>query len=931
MESLKCAFLNIRSLVSHFFEFRDTLISNNFTICGVSETRLDNTIPTENLSIKGYDFVRCDRNRQGGGVGVYLRSDLDYVVLQSSKNIEQIWLKICVNNVTMIFSIVYRPPDISRNFFFDEFGNTLSLLLPTADYVFCLGDFNINLLNYESTDAKYVVQILEGMGMKQLLNQPTRITPTTATLIDYVLSSDEDIITETGVLSLTPGVTDHELIFCVINVKTQKSKPVYVTSRDFKHLNYDQFYADLRSIPWNNIYFLNTVDEKVQFLNENIIALLDLHAPFKTYKITKKYAPWLTDTLRAMMADRDKARNRFKISKSNADWNHYKILRNNVSLAVDREKSAYYNYKLNVHNSALIWPTLKSLNLNSERYRKLPTNLSNVENINTHFINSISTVPADDSTISFYTNNIKESVTSILKFTPVTEAEVLKILSNIKSKATGHDGINIYTIHLCLPHILPHITHLFNYCIINSVFPEIWSKALVIPVPKVSNPIDYNNIRPISILPVLSKGLEKILESQLKNHVYENSIIPHTQSGFKQGHSCTTSLLNITDDILRATDQGKLTALILLDYTKAFDTLNHKMLIAILHYIGLSFAGVSLLYNYLKRRSQAVVYEGKQSSFLNLTVGVPQGSILGPTLFSIYISNFFYAAISCFQHYYADDTQLILSFYPDEKTQAMDAINFDLSEIYDISKNHCLQLNSNKSNVIIFGRKKDRNKLTADNLFKILINGQQLRKCEHVKNLGLIMDQDLRFSSHISKCLQKAYLNLRFVYQNRMYFNRNIKKILCESLVLAQLNYCDVVYGSCLNSIDKKRIQKLQNSCLRLIFGIRKYEHISHTFKTIKWLNMQNRRYLHSACLYFTVINYKCPTYLYRKISYRCDVHNLNLRSRGGLTPPKRSTEQFKRSFTFNVTNCFNNLSQDIKVIKHRNTFKNQLQKKIIK
>ena len=186
------------------------------------------------------------------------------------------------------------------------------------------------------------------------------------------------------------------------------------------------------------------------------------------------------------------------------------------------------------------------------------------------------------------------------------------------------------------------------------------------------------------------------------------------------------------------------------------------------------------------------------------------------------------------------------------------------------------------------------------------------------------MDKDLRFSEHVSKGLQKAYLNLKFIYNNREFCSRKHKAMLCESLVLSQLNG-DVVYGPCLSAVDANRIEKVQNSCLRLIFGIRKFERISHTLQLAGWLNMKNRRLLHSMVLFFKILSNKSPPYLINKITYRCDVHNLNIRFRGTLTPP--ATETFKHSFSYNVANHPNNVPQFIKKIDSFQRFKSTLAK----
>ena len=150
--------------------------------------------------------------------------------------------------------------------------------------------------------------------------------------------------------------------------------------------------------------------------------------------------------------------------------------------------------------------------------------------------------------------------------------------------------------------------------------------------------------------------------------------------------------------------------------------------------------------------------------------------------------------------------------------------------------------------------------------------------------------------------------------------------MLCESLVLSQVNYCDTIYGPCLRQVDAQRVQRLQNSCLRLIHGVRKYESISHTFKLSNWLNMYNRRFLHSACLFFKIIKIKIPIYLYSKISFRTDVHNLNLRFKGGkLTPPKHSLELFKRSFSYQITFIINKLPKKILSLSNVIAFKKAL------
>ena len=168
---------------------------------------------------------------------------------------------------------------------------------------------------------------------------------------------------------------------------------------------------------------------------------------------------------------------------------------------------------------------------------------------------------------------------------------------------------------------------------------------------------------------------------------------------------------------------------------------------------------------------------------------------------------------------------------------------------------------------------------------KIIIYHRYLKIISKTKN-GLFLDQTLRFKLHIANLISTAYYKLRLLFPHRHVLNKNVKAMLCNSIILSSFNYCDSLYGPCLDSIDIRRIQKVQNSCLRFIFGIRKYERISHKLLDLKWLNMANRRKLHAACLFHKIISNKSPSYLYNKISFRTDVHNVNVRFKGIITPP---------------------------------------------
>lgn len=248
------------------------------------------------------------------------------------------------------------------------------------------------------------------------------------------------------------------------------------------------------------------------------------------------------------------------------------------------------------------------------------------------------------------------------------------------------------------------------------------------PLAKVPNPENFGQLRPISILPTLSKVLERIMCKQMSDYVFSNHIIPTVQSGFRPQHSTTKALVNITDDILRNHDKGMATCLVLLHYSKAFDTLDHHVLCSKLSYFGFSDSSVSLIWSFLSNRSQRVVYRALSSGLLNIQSGVPQGWnpvvwILSPLLFSIYTADFYRVLNNCKIHHYADDTQIYLEVTSLQCATANEQINSDLRALADVSCAHNLKLNPLKSSVTLFGPKKLRN-VVAGRL-RINVDGQQ--------------------------------------------------------------------------------------------------------------------------------------------------------------------------------------------------------------
>lgn len=913
MSNIKFAHINVRSLLSKVDVIKEYIGSNEIDVFAVSETWLNHAIDDEVVRINGFNFIRKDREAgRGGGVLVYIRncfdfSEIDYIDAQYS---EQIWIELRINRIKYSFGVLYRPPNGDITKFLEEYEENLCKILLNYKYMISTGDFNINMANVDSNSCQQLLSLLSAYNLNQSINEPTRIGNNTLSILDLMISSEECSVVNSSV-DLSVNISDHLLTKLELNFKVDKPPPFHYTYRDYNKINNETFLHDLYNIPFNDIFYIRDVNSKLDKFNKFIIELFNKHAPAKTVKITKKKAPWLTENIKLLISDRDKALSRYKKQKTLFNWENYRQLRNHVTSLIQKEKKNYLANKVRSNNTKNNWKLLQEMGTFSKEKQNISEALGTPDEINNFFINSVQDSDPNEETISFYQDHRMHNDQNF-EFRMATEEEILTAISLIRSGAIGPDGIGLVMILRCCPYIIPILQHLVNSCIETSCFPRCWKNTYVLPLPKTKNPVELKDLRPISILPTLSKIVERVLDWQIKGYINDKGILPETQSGFRKNHSCTTALTKVIDDTFTAVDRGELTALVLLDYSKAFDRINYKLLTAILKYIGFSQMAIKLIENYLIGRTQAVRLKEKTSQMQYLKCGVPQGSILGPLLFSIYTSNLITCLKSTTPHMYADDTQLYLSFKPDNIDDANMKITRDLALLLKNSESHCLEINPTKSQILLFGPMYTVKKY--QHLIDVKINNQNLCVSHSAKNLGLILDTSLRFSEHVNKCVRQAFTNLKLIYSQKSILNQHLRKMLCDSLVLSQFNYCDAIYGPCLKQYDINRIQLIQNSCVRLIMGIRRYERgVSAKIRELNWLTMAERRKLHSIVFFNKIITEKCPKYLYTKIKFRSDTHNINIRDKYAITVPKHNTACYERSFSYQIAHIYNNIPETLR------------------
>ena len=915
---LKLAHINARSTPKHIHEIENIVLKTLLDILGVCETFISENTPESIYQIPGYKYFNKSRDKKcRGGVGIYVNENLPVKVLKLPVDFvqpEMLFLEVTVGVVKIAVGVIYKSPLIPYSVYAAIHENIVAI---TSKYEHCvvMGDMNINHLQPESSACKFfTTYVTEPFAFTQVITEPTRITATSCTLIDLMLTASPENVKVQGVVD-TPGISDHCLTFMAYSLKKPKFKPKMVTRRDFRKFDKNAYMRDMEFAPWGNIEAVDDddIDNKVTIFENIHRDIINKHAPFRTFRVTRPAAPWLTDAVKELMDDRDRYKNKFNIDKKPETELLFKDLRNKVTHAIRQSKIKCFNERINtkIKDSKHFHQALKNFSVVESKINSNDTCAINPTVLNDAFLKNNNGKVSDTLVSDECDEILKKSKNPAFSFSEVTVGQVIKMVRTVKSNACGVDGISAYFLKLGIEHSVYAFTDIINASLKFNKFPERWKQSLVKPLPKVSNPTVASDYRPISLLPAFSKIVEKLVAKQMVDYLKRTGYLDNLQSAYKQSHSTITALLNVCDDIYEALENSELTFLVLLDYSKAFDCANHRLILAKLKAAGFQNDSLSWVTSYLTGRSQKVVTGSQESSWESVINGVPQGSVLGPLLFTVLVSDISDAIKRGRYHLYADDTQLYYTCKVEDANATIAKINSDLENISIYSKHNCLKLNAGKSKYIVIGSRPNLKKLKSVVLDEIKLGPDTIEREYAVKNLGIMFDETFSWSKHVNLITAKAYGKLRQAFRFKNFLSPQAKWNLSETYILSQFNYGDII----LQGINKQllnKIQKIQNSCIRFSFGLRKYDHVSHTRKTNKILCMQDRSLLHSLTLMFKITKNVAPNYLTNRITYHNNLHNYNTRHRNDIAAPFARSTIRSLSFFVYIAKKFNEISGSI-------------------
>ena len=476
----------------------------------------------------------------------------------------------------------------------------------------------------------------------------------------------------------------------------------------------------------------------------------------------------------------------------------------------------------------------------------------------------------------------------------------------------------------CIDILLPSLTKLVNLSPKNGIFPNPFKQAIVTPLLKKStlSKEDLKSFRPVSGLSFLSKLVERIVAAQLRSHMDSHDLGNTFQSAYKVGHSTETALLCIKNEIHLALSKGMPTALVLLNLSVAFDTIDHDTLLSCSP-ARFGFAGLALKWfrSYLQDRFQSVKIGSSLSNLFKLKFGVPQCSVLSPFLFSLYTTPLGqvirkYTGVK--YHFYADDTQLFIHVSPDDSLKSFDRLKSFLNDIQVWMSENKLKLNPDKTEFIVFGAK-DRYKWLSDS-FPVNILGNCLSPIDVVRNLGVLFDAKFCFTNHVNS------------HPIRRFRSVDTSVVIANALVCSRLDYSNSVFRS-LSSRNATRLQYVQNALARFVTGASKYTHITSTLKTLHWLPIRQRIIFKTLVLVYKYLPTCQPKYfapylsLYKSAmnTRRSNPENLFLQVPHYCASIHKSKVHFNNSFSYDAPKLWNDLPHDIRSAPNLSCFKSRL------
>ena len=850
---------NISSVKKHRVQMETFLsgLHREVDVIALSESRMETTDGPLNLA--GYTETHCfTKERKPGGMSLLVKENIKFHQTSeynlNFQKCEQVWITLeqpLGNSYDIIIGAIYRHPKQSEDRkFIEELNTTISRIILDGKKCFIVGDMNIDLKS-PSQISKDLTDVLKSNAMKSLITQPTRCQLKSQTLIDHIYTNIGNHTINSFVVQ--EKISDHYPVVAEMvatKARGPRSEPKKV--QRFLDINNDEFYAEAAAL-FNPAHLPELSRKNFNHSFDTFIAKIrSLQQNYSKVKVTSRRKrklgkrPWITPAILKSIRTKNKLYQdmiRTCKGKQKSDYcdslkKHYKSFIYILRRVLRRAEDNHYRERINSakNDPKATWNAIHSITNKQKRSQNLLTDIKDkagktitthseiAQILNSHFCsvgkNLTSTLPNSKPP--------KKSTPSTLKsmyMEPTSNHEVETIIASLdKRKSSGHDNIPIILLHALGPTLSPTITHFFNFAIDTGLYPNHLKIAQVTPVYKSGDKTDMNNYRPISVASCIGTVFEKLLKSRISDFLESTKFFSSCQFGFRPDFDTSQAILHVTHQYFKALENKKIGCSIFMDLRKAFDTIDHKILLTKLYDAGLRGKVQDLLKDYLTGRLQRVNIDGTSSSTLSLDTGVPQGSSISPLLFIIYINEIFKITDSELT-LFADDTHLFVE--AEDMTTLQIKTQEEINKISSWMAEHKISLNPKKTQVILINHQK-----CAEKQIKITIGKTDLEIDDHAKYLGIHLDNRLSWNLHVEKLCKKLQKAIGVMVRLQTILSNSALRSIYFAIFHQHLQYGIVAWGFTTNK-NLKRIDTLQRKAIRLISRAKLSANLDPIYKSL--------------------------------------------------------------------------------------------------
>lgn len=829
-QTIKILHMNIRSLRKNIDQFSLFLesISQQIEVIVLTEAFINKDIT--NFHLPSYDCITKGGSlTKNEGVAIYYKKYLKINSIEHNlSDCTSIMLNIADTQRKYNLNLlgIYRTPSIrDPEPFINSLGNLIKHHSPTV-----VGDININIKDDSSPYTDSYLNMFSEHGYISCINDHTRTTESTESCIDHIFIPNKLYDNRIIALNIQTSITDHfsQIICLPLAIPTKKIQHSITKTTSIK-IDYKQLNIDLSTETWtetlqeedpNRSYteFITKFDEHIQ---RNTTKTISNTASCRT----RRLKPWMTEELIKNIRYRDKLH---EISKKQPYNTVLKAYKNNftkmIKLKINKTKENYFQNKLfdagtdlrktwsivnEITNNKQTKPrTIESIVVNNiEMHSKIePKKIANA--FNDHYIEIGHTLAKGITKMSNATDLLLNSIpvnNKTIFLTPTSESEIENIIKNLKnSHSTGEDNVKIITLKKTAKQICVPLTHIVNNTLKTGIFPDKLKKSIVIPIHKSGNRSTINNYRPISLLSNISKIFERIIHMKVQKFSDKFNLLSPNQFGFRKQLGTNAAINHLVQKLHEAREKQLYCLSIALDLQKAFDTISYDRLITKLEKHGIRGVASKLIENYLTNRTQQTRIANELSDEKTISLGLPQGTVLAPLFFSLFLNDLLIQNVNGSISAFADDTIITCTAKSSEELQEKADRDFQL--VHKWLNENSLTLNITKTNFINFSNKRTTQNFTINNV----------KQTEVTKYLGVIIDEKLKWESHIQYTLQKLRKTIYKFVQLRNIANPKLLKTVYYALVQSQLQYGITAWGGAFqNTIDKLNV--IQRRILKII------------------------------------------------------------------------------------------------------------------